>query len=75
MNGVQPAVTACGNGEHGSATVAVSVSGSNGRVTNANVTGAFAGTPVGTCIARAVRGATFPRFQQATFSVTYPFRI
>lgn len=75
MNGVQGAVTACGNGEHGTATVAVTVAGSTGRVTGANVTGQFAGTPVGSCIARAVRGATFPRFTRPTFTFNFPFRI
>lgn len=75
MQGVQGAVTACGNGEHGTATVSITVSGSTGRVTAANVSGQFAGTPVGSCIARAVRGATFPRFTRPTFTVNYPFRI
>jgi hypothetical protein len=75
MSGVSGAVSACGNGEHGTATVAITVSGSTGRVTGANVTGQFAGTPVGSCIARAVRGATFPHFTRPTFNVTYPFRI
>lgn len=75
MSAVQSAVAACGNGEHGTATVAVTVSGATGRVTEANVSGQFAGTPVGSCIARAVRGATFPRFTRPTFTVNYPFRI
>ena len=75
MQGVTPAVQACGNGEHGQATVALTVSGSTGRVTGANVTGQFAGTPVGSCIARAVRGATFPHFTRPTFTVNYPFRL
>jgi hypothetical protein len=51
------------------------VSGSNGHVSNASVTGQFAGTPVGSCIARAVRGATFPRFANPTFTFSYPFRL
>ena len=75
MNGVQPAVTACGAGEHGVATVSISVSGSSGHVSNASVSGQFAGTPVGSCIARAVRGATFPHFSNPTFTFSYPFRI
>lgn len=75
MQGVQSAVSACGNGEPGTATVAVTITGSTGRVTVANVSGQFAGTPVGSCIARAVRGATFPRFTRPTFTVNYPFRI
>lgn len=75
LNAVQGAVSACGQGQHGMATVAITVSGSTGRVTGANVTGQFAGTPVGSCVARAVRGATFPRFQRATMIINYPFRI
>ena len=75
MNRVQPAVAACGGGQHGTATVAIVVAGTTGRVTNATVSGQFSGTPVGSCIARAVRGATFPRFQRASFTVNYPFRI
>ena len=75
MSGVQGAVTACGGGEHGVATVSVSVSGSTGHVSNASVTGQFAGTPVGSCIARAVRGASFPHFRNPTFTFSYPFRI
>ena len=75
MSGVQSAVTACGNGEHGIATVQVSFAGATGHVSNAVVNGQFAGTSVGSCIARAVRGASIPPFRQSTFSVSYPFRI
>ncbi len=75
LRGVQGAVRACANGQSGVATVAVTVSGSSGRVTNATVTGEFAGTSVGSCIARAVRGATFPRFSRPTFSVNFPYRL
>ena len=57
------------------AMVAITVAGATGRVTGANVTGQFAGTPVGSCVARAVRGASFPRFQRASFVINYPFRI
>jgi len=75
MGSVQAAVTACGGGEHGTATVAIAVAGTTGRVSNATVGGQFAGTPVGSCIARAVRGATFSRFQRPTFTINYPFRL
>jgi hypothetical protein len=75
LSAVQPAVAACGGGEHGMVMTAITVSGSSGRVTNAVVSGQFAGTPVGSCIARAARAARFPRFRNAVFSVTYPFRI
>jgi hypothetical protein len=54
---------------------AITVAGSSGRVTNAVVSGQFAGTPVGSCVARAARGARFPRFRNDTFSVSFPFRL
>ncbi len=75
MGRVQSDVSACGGGEHGVATVQIAVAGSTGRVSNATVGGQFAGTPVGSCIARAVRGASFPHFRNPTFSFTYPFRL
>jgi hypothetical protein len=73
MSHVAPAVTACG-AEHGVATVQVSVANS-GRVSSAVVTGSLAGTPTGSCVARAVRGATLPAFTRSTFSFSYPFRV
>ncbi|MEM9189732.1 MAG: GYF domain-containing protein [Myxococcota bacterium] len=75
LRSVQGAVSRCGNGQHGVANTSVTVSGSTGRVTSARVSGQFAGTPVGSCVARAVRGARFPRFSRPTFSVTFPYRI
>lgn len=72
MDGVKGAVRACGNGASGMATVRVSFAGSNGRATSANVTGSLPG-PVKSCISRAVRQASVPPFQQASFSITYPF--
>ena len=75
MNKVAPRVRRCGNGTTGTVMVNVVISGSSGRVTGANVSGQFAGTPVGSCAARAVRGATFPRFSQSSFSVRYPFQV
>jgi predicted Zn finger-like uncharacterized protein len=75
MGRITGAVTACGGGEHGVATVQISVAGPTGHVSNATVGGQFAGTPVGSCIARAVRTASFPHFRNPTFSFTYPFRL
>ncbi|MDQ3032602.1 MAG: hypothetical protein M3Y87_09315, partial [Myxococcota bacterium] len=75
LSGVQGAVAACGGGQHGTAIVAITVTGSTGRVSGANVTGQFAGTPIGSCVARAVRGARFPRFSRATMVINYPFRL
>ncbi len=68
------AVSACANGAHGLADVDIVISGS-GRITTATVNGTFAGTPIGSCIARAVRAATFPPFTQPRFQVTYPYHL
>ena len=59
MQGLLPEVSSCANGRRGSVPVDVIVQPS-GRVTSATVTGAFQGTPEGSCIARAVRSAQFP---------------
>ncbi len=47
--------------------------GSSGRVSNVSVTGAFAGTPTGDCVEKAVRSASFPAFKEASQTLTYPF--
>lgn len=74
LEGRADAVSACAAGAHGLADVDVVIAGS-GRVTTATVNGTFAGTPVGSCIARAVRAATFPPFAQPRFEVTYPYHL
>jgi len=73
MAGVKPAVDACGTGGGGVAIVTVSVAGETGRVTNATVSGVTG--PSGSCIARAARGAQFPKFQQSTFKISFPFKL
>jgi predicted Zn finger-like uncharacterized protein len=75
MRGVEAAVRACSANETpltGTAEVAINVAGATGRVTSATVTG-ITGT-VGSCIARAVRNARFPRFGRPSFSIKYPYR-
>lgn len=74
MTALLPAIRECAAGQSGALQVEVTV-GSSGRVRNALVTGAFAGTPEGSCMARTVRGARFPRFGQESFTVRYPFRL
>jgi hypothetical protein len=71
MNRVQPAVTACFGGTRGSAMAAITIIGRTGRVTTAQISGQ--GGAVGSCIARAVRGATFPRFADDSLTIRYPF--
>jgi predicted Zn finger-like uncharacterized protein len=74
MKSVESAVRACATGQavQGTATVAITVSGSTGRITTANVAGITGN--VGSCIARTVRNAKFPRFGKPTFSFNYPYR-
>jgi hypothetical protein len=61
----------CVAGKHGVAKIEVTIA-NTGRVSRAVVDGVFKGTPEGSCIARAVRGARFPLFSQPSLSVSYP---
>lgn len=75
LNAVKRSVAACMEGEHGTVRVRVTVRGS-GRVTTAVVQDSlYARPPIGSCIARAVRNATFPPFSNESFVVLYPFQI
>jgi hypothetical protein len=74
MSGLASRVRRCGDGTHGTITINATIAGS-GRVTSSTVTGDYAGTAVGSCAARTVRGAQFPRFRQPSTSVRYPFPI
>jgi predicted Zn finger-like uncharacterized protein len=73
MNGVKGAVSQCAQGQTGVAFANIAVSGKTGRVSNVEVTG-IAGE-VGSCVARAVRKATFPKFKADNFQVKFPFRL
>ena len=73
LNAIKGDVASCGKGQAGVATVAVSVAGATGRVTNAQVNGVTG--PAGSCVAQAVRKAQFPKFQSSVFKVTFPFKL
>ncbi len=73
MKGVAGRVKRCGKGKKGTMTLKV-VIGRTGRVISANPTGTFAGTPEGSCAARAVRSAKFPA-SQSNLTVSYPFKL
>lgn len=73
MSAVAPAVQRCGQGRGGTITVSVQIA-PTGRVTSASATGAFAGTPIGSCAARAIRRAKFPASKQ-NLTVKYPFKL
>jgi outer membrane biosynthesis protein TonB len=70
---VKAAVLGCGQGQTGTVTVEFTVSGETGGVTNARVTGEFAGSAVGACAENAARRAAFARFRRPTFTFTFPF--
>jgi hypothetical protein len=64
----------CAGGKHGIVDIDATIANS-GRVAHALIDGAFKGTPEGSCIARAVRTAHFPRFSQASLKVDYPLSL
>jgi predicted Zn finger-like uncharacterized protein len=74
MKGIQPKVQACANQFKvpGTAMANISVA-SGGRVSNAAVTGKFAGTPTGSCVEVAAKSAKFPPCQGMTFP--WPFTL
>lgn len=71
---VRPQVSACTGGKHGVAEVDLTVL-SAGDVSHVVVTGDFAGTPEGSCIAREVRAARFSPFLKPRFRLIYPFQL
>ena len=76
LGGVSRAVKACKKDTPGTATVAVTFSGSTGKVKSASViSGPFKGTPIASCISSAVKRARVSRFSQSTFKVNYPYRL
>lgn len=74
LEGMRGQLANCAAGAHGRTSATVTISGA-GRVTYATVDGAFAGTPQGSCMARALRGAQFPQFASPQLRVVYPFAL
>jgi hypothetical protein len=70
MASVQPAVRSCFAGSHGTVTADMTILGRTGRVGSAQISGQTG--PVGSCIARAVRRAEFPKFTAESVSIRYP---
>lgn len=60
---------------HAVAALRLTIHGPTGMVRGVYVDGVFAGTPTGSCIARAVRRARVAPFSQPTFAYSYPFRL
>ncbi|MFI5306843.1 MAG: hypothetical protein ACHQ53_05810 [Polyangiales bacterium] len=74
FEGVRDGLVQCAGGKHGIVTMATTIANS-GRIARAVVEGIFQGTPEGSCMARAARGARFPRFSQQSLNVTYPISL
>jgi hypothetical protein len=74
LNAVAGELQRCVGDRHGVAEVTLTVRPA-GFVSYAVVSGTYAGTSEGSCIARAVRAAKFPAFSDPTLRVTYPFEL
>jgi len=74
LNGVRTRVAYCYQKYKVPGTAMVNVViGKSGRVSSAQVTGKFSGTPTGACVEAAVETARFPRSDG--FSTPYPFQL
>jgi predicted Zn finger-like uncharacterized protein len=76
MHAITPDVKACADGQNlteATTTVAITVTGTTGHVQSVRVTGNQGA--VGTCIAKVVRGATFPKFSKPSTTINYPFKL
>jgi len=71
MSAVTSKAQGCYKGTQGTATVKLVIAPS-GQITKISVGGAFAGKPEATCVAAAIRGATFPPWDGGPMSFTYP---
>jgi hypothetical protein len=69
---LRPALEACSAAAHGTTFANVTISG-DGHVSYSTIEGAFVGSPQGSCMARALRSASFPRFATASLKVRFPF--
>jgi hypothetical protein len=72
IEAVRSELAACAADAHGSMFADLTIAGS-GRVSYSMVEGAYAGTPQGSCMARALRTAHFPQFSMPSLKVRYPF--
>ena len=77
MTAIKPLVEACYERFKVDGTVVVTVTiGYKGRVTKAEVTNKFAGTPTGECVTQAVEKAVFPKFEGPSMAgIDYPFTL
>jgi outer membrane biosynthesis protein TonB len=72
MGAINGRAIGCYKGTPGTVSVRVAI-GPDGHVQKVTVTGPFAGTPSGDCVAAAVKGATFPPWDGSPQSFGYSF--
>jgi hypothetical protein len=70
----RPALAACAGPTRGEAIADLTITGS-GRVSYSRIAGAFAGTREGSCMARALRAAAFPRFAKPIMKIRFAFAL
>ncbi len=75
MEGLHGAVLECAEGgAHGLTHIQVTIT-PEGRTRGVRVTGASAGSPQGSCMARVARTARFPAFEGEAVTLRYPYRL
>ncbi len=75
MESLRPAIAECAAGGHGLTYLQLNVTPA-GRALAPRVSGPFAGSPEGSCMARAARTATFPAFDgDEAVTLRYPYRL
>jgi hypothetical protein len=74
LSSITAAVRDCAPGEPTAAVLTITFNGT-GHVNTATVDTPYAGTPAGSCMARAARAASIPPFARATFRVRAPFNL
>ncbi len=75
LRSLEGEVRQCVEGEDGVVSTRIVVEGATGRVASVHVTGALAGTVAGSCAARVVRTARFPRFARERFEIAFPYSV
>lgn len=71
---LRPQMEQCAAGRHGLVDATVTIA-PNGRVTYSLIRGHFVGSPEGSCMARALRAATFPTFSGPSIKVGFPYAL
>ena len=74
LAGLRSQLIECAAGRHGVVNTHVTIA-PTGRVTYSLIGGDFVGSPEGSCMARALRSATFPSFTGPSLKVLFPYSL